>query len=495
MFVRLQGTGPVSQRIYRGLRSAIVRGLLRPGSRLLSSRSLAQELAVSRKAVARAFERLADEGYITSRVGAGTFVSTTLPETILTFTPEPSPGFRPGKRMVPNFSAQAKRLLDQSPWPPPASRAFRAPLKYDFHYGTPALMDFPQTVWARLIAEQARKLSVTTLYYGSTTGYDPLRQAVADYIRRYRGVNAKDACVVIVNGSQQAMDILIRLFVNPGDRAVIEEPGYQCVRQALVAAGARVIPVPVDNAGLDTSRLPRLKGIRLAYVTPSHQFPLGGILPPERRLALLRWARETDAYVIEDDYDSEFRYDHPPVEAMQALDADGRVIYVGTFSKVLCPGMRIGYIVVPPCLLQPIASFKFLTDFSTPTFEQAVLAEFIKAGHFERHLRKLRLRNARRREVLVQALNQHLGVRAQIAGANAGVHVVVWLDDLSADDIPELCRRAAQVGVGVYPVTPYYLCRPQRAAIMLGYASLTENEIRKAVMLLREVLDEMVRQH
>ncbi len=299
---------------------------------------------------------------------------------------------------------------------------------------------------------------------------------------------ANEDQIVIVNGSQQALDLTVRSLVDPGDAVIIEEPGYQGARQVLVAAGARVIPTRVDDAGLDVSRLPRGRDVRLAYVTPSHQFPLGGVLPLARRLTLLKWAEETRVYIVEDDYDSEFRYEGHPIEAVQGLDRAGRVVYIGTFSKVLFPSLRLAYLVVPASLVPAIAALKFLTDYHTPTFEQAVLADFIAEGHFERHLRRTRRRNAGRRQALLEAVRDHLGDRAEVVGANAGVHVVVWLRDFDVSRLDELKRRAAERSVGIYPVTPYYVRAPRRAGLLFGYASLAERDIREGIALLGDVL-------
>jgi len=486
MLVSLEGEGPINQRVYRSLRRAILDGRLSAGARLPSTRTLAADLGVSRKAVAFAFTRLADEGYVEARVGAGTYVSATLPDAALT----PWKGRRREalRQGIPiRLSSHARRVLAQRPFPPPGMRSPKA-LRYEFHYGSPAIADFPQDTWCRLVAARARSMSMRTLGYGRTLGFDGLRRAMAQYLTRARGVVANEDQIVVVNGSQQALDLTVRSLVDPGDRVVVEEPGYQGARQILVAAGARVIPTVVDEAGLDVSRLPRGSDIRLAYVTPSHQFPLGGVLPLARRLALLQWAQETGAYVVEDDYDSEFRYKGHPIEAVQGLDRAGRVLYVGTFSKVLFPSLRIAYLVVPPALVPAIAALKFLTDYHTPTFEQAVLADFISGGHFERHLRRTRIRNAARRQALLEAVGEHLGDRAEVVGANAGVHVVVWLRDFDASQLDELKKRAADRHVGIYPVTPYYLRTPRRAGLLFGYASLTEGDIRDAIAILGEVI-------
>lgn len=487
MLVDLRGEGALNERVYRSLRQAILNGRLAAGARLPSTRTLAADLGVSRKAIAIAFMRLGDEGYVEGRVGAGTFVAATIPDA----APQRSARRRGAPAEPPRLqlSSYARRVLAQRPWPPPGARPAEA-LPFDFHYGSTAFTDFPHATWSRLVARRARSISVASMRYGRAMGFAPLRQAIAGYLSRVRGVVATADQVVVVNGSQQALDLIVRLLVDPGDRVVFEEPGYHGARHIVAAAGARLIPTAVDQHGLDVSRLPHGRGTRFAYVTPSHQFPLGGVLPLARRLRLLRWAEEQGAYVVEDDYDTEFRYEGHPIEAVQGLDRAGRVVYIGTFSKVLFPGLRLAYLVLPPQLITPIASLKFVTDLHTSTFGQAVLADFIADGHFERHVRRTRARNAARRRALLEAAHRELGDRVEVLGANAGLHVVMWLKDVDASRMDELKRRAATAGVGIYSVAPCYVRKPRRAGLLLGYASLTEREIDDGIVALARVLRE-----
>jgi GntR family transcriptional regulator/MocR family aminotransferase len=486
VLVRLEGEGPLYQRLYRGLRGAILEGRLGAGARLPSSRGLARELGLSRNAVLMAFDQLFAEGYVEGRVGSGTFVAKTLPDAMVTpWTGEPA-ARRPTAR--PRLSAQARRLLALAPVPPPGGGPSRG-LRYDFRYGLPAVEDFPHEVWRRLLARRARAVSLRSLRYGPPEGHGPLREAIADYLRRARGVACAASQVVVVNGSQQALDIAARVLVDAGDRVVVEEPCYQGARQVFQAAGARLAPCPVDASGLDPARLPAGGSRpRLAYVTPSHQFPTGGVMPLARRLDLLRWAERAGAYLLEDDYDSEYRYEGRPVEAVQALDRSGRVLYVGTFSKVLFPSLRIGYLVAPDPLVPALVAAKWLLDRHTPTLEQEVLADFITGGDFERHLRRSRARNAARRAALLDALRAELGDVVEVAGANAGIHLLAWMRGLPRSALPALVRRGAEAGLGLYPVTPYYLRPPNRAGLLMGYASLAEGDLRAGVRLLGEVV-------
>ncbi len=485
MLVKLDGDGPLTRRLYRGLRRAILEGRLAAGERLPSTRTLATELGVSRNIIVIAFEHLMAEGYIEGRTGSGTFVTATLPDKVLApWRPRSRPDQAGGKVAL---SSMARRVQDLSPLPAPGA-ARRAGLPYDFRYGLPAVADFPQPLWTRLMTRRATGISVRTLHYGRTMGYGPLRRAIADYVTRARGVVATADQVVVVNGAQQAFDLVARLLIEPGDRVVVEEPGYQASRQAFLAAGAQLLPVPVDAQGIDVARLPRRGPVRLAYVTPSHQFPLGGILPLARRLELLQWADAAGAHLVEDDYDSEFRYGGRPVEAVQGLDRTGRVLYVGTFSKVLYPSLRIGYLIVPEALTEPLAALKFLSDGQTTTFDQEVLTDFIAGGHFERHLRRSRMRNAERRETLLSALAGAFGDEISISGENAGLHVVVWPRGLDTAQVDTVVASALERGVGVYPVAPYYIRQPGRPGLILGYACLTGREIREGVAILADVV-------
>ena len=493
LLLRLDGDGPITARLYRALRAAILDGRLAAGARLPSSRAVSSEFGVSRNVVLRVYQQLVMEGYADGRTGSGTFVSDDVSRQ--TWTPgerrpaSPAGPAMPSTGTEPALSARARRVLALQPLPAPGT-PLRHGLPYDFRYGSPDLAGFPQDTWTRLATRRARALSTGALGYGRTRGHQPLRDAVAEYLARARGIDVPPAQVHIVNGTQQALHLVAALLVDEGDRVVVEEPGYQAARQTFALAGGLLHPVPVDEHGLDPEQLPEAP-VRLAYVTPSHQFPLGGVLPLARRLALLAWARRTGAYVVEDDYDSEFRYDAPPVEAVRGLDSDGRVIYMGSFSKVLAPALRIGYLVPPPALQAPLAALKFLLDHHTPSFEQAVVADFVAGGHFERHLRRMRTRNAARRAALLAAVAARLGNRAELVGADAGVHVVLWLRDLAPSALPALIASGLEAGLGLYPVTPYYTTPPGRAGLLIGYANLTEREIDEGITRLARVLEEL----
>jgi GntR family transcriptional regulator/MocR family aminotransferase len=290
--------------------------------------------------------------------------------------------------------------------------------------------------------------------------------------------------VVIVNGSQQALDLIARVLLERGDGVAIENPQYQGAREILRAAGARLHGVPVDGEGLDPARLPRTA--RIAFVTPSHQFPTGTILSLPRRYALLQWAQRASAVVVEDDYDGEFHYEAQPVESLQGLDAEGRVIYVGTFSRTIFPALRIGYLIAPKSLIDPFTAAKWLCDRHTATLEQETLAEFIATGAYERHLHKARRENAKRRAVLLDAIDEHIERRASVTGDRSGTHVVLWPRARLSEE--KLILRAAGAGVGVYGISGYYLNAPNSPGLMLGYSRLNIDEIREGIRLLSKAI-------
>jgi GntR family transcriptional regulator/MocR family aminotransferase len=482
MLVTLDGSGPLALQLYRALRAQILAGVLAPGARLPSTRGLAAASGVSRNTVLLAYGQLLSEGYATGRRGSGTYVPRELPETMIAVG-RPH-GLRPAvARRPPRLSRRARRIgAAHLSWAP---RAERVP--YDFRYGRPAFADFPHATWRRLQARRIRRVSDRDLDYGPPAGAPPLREAIADYLRRARAVRATADEVIIVSGSQQGLDLCARVLLDPGARVLLEEPHYPGARGVFGAAGATIVSAPVGNDGIDIATLrDRANRVRLAYVTPSHQFPTGALMPLARRLALLRWAERTGAYVVEDDYDSEYRYVGRPVEALQGLDGAGRVIYLGTFSKLLFPALRLGYLVVPAPLTRAFANAKALADTGCATLDQLALADFIRGGHFERHIRRARARNAVRRAAVLDAIAAHLGDRVDVQAADAGIHVLLWLRDVPAQALRPLLGRAEAHGVRVYPVTPCYRTPPRRAGVILGYAGLGERQIRDGVRLLAE---------
>ncbi|NTF86586.1 PLP-dependent aminotransferase family protein [Agrobacterium rhizogenes] len=470
-----------ARRIYEELKAQIANGIYASGSPMPSTRLLAAELGVARSTVTIAYEQLLSEGFIESRQGARTRVAMLRPVESL---PECAASTAATERRL---SAYGERLQVLS-HPPPHNPS---KLIVDFRYGDLAASDFPTLLWKRAVDDTIRRRR-DRLAYDDPRGSLALRTALQAYLWRARGIRCELGQLIIVNGSQQGLDLCTRLLVDPGDAVVIEDPCYAMARNVFAAIGATVVSVPADHEGLRTDLLQAIDA-RLAYVTPSHQFPLGGVMPIGRRNALLAWSRQCGAYVIEDDYDGEYRYDIAPVPPLQTLGGAGNVIYLGTLSKTLSPTLRLGYMVVPQELAEVFAAAKRLTDRHSPQLEQEAAAMLIATGAYERHVRRTRRRNAARRATLLAALRAKLGDRLTIVGADAGLHVIVWCNTISANEESQLIERARQARIGLYPVTPTYAAadapyRPDRAGFIIGYASLDEHQIERGVDVLATVL-------
>jgi GntR family transcriptional regulator/MocR family aminotransferase len=458
--------------IYQALRLAILAGKMRPGERLPSTRDLAEQLGVSRTVTLLAYDLLTGEGLAMARRGSGTCVSLKVPT-------DTRAGKHSAKLRLSRYGAAVAKLQVALDTPPKAPVA-----RYNFNYGRSDLSSFPLSAWRRLLVRNFRIASTRQFDYGTALSSPELRAAICAHLRRSRGVVCDAAQVLIVSGSQQALDLIARVLVNKGDAVAIEEPHYDGARESLRAAGALLRPVPVDRDGLDPSRLP--SDALLALVTPSHQFPTGAILSLERRLALLDWARRRDAILIEDDYDGEFRYDGGPLESLKGLDSEGRTLYIGTFSRTVFPSLRIGYLVAPEPLIPAFTAAKWLSDLHSASLEQQTLAEFITSGMYERHLRRLRRRNASRREALLESVREFLGDRIELTGAGAGAHVVLWPRRRVSEK--RIVEQAASQDVGISGIGHCWLGRPARAGLILGYARLGETEIREGIRLLGQVL-------
>jgi GntR family transcriptional regulator/MocR family aminotransferase len=465
---------PLHRQLYEGYRDAIVERRLRAGERLPSTRALAAELRISRIPVVTAFEQLLAEGYLESHVGSGTFVSAAVQEEPSFQAPAaPRSAPAPGPRRV---SRASERIVPQSQAWSGGRGAFRL--------SEPALDHFPSQRWSALVARHSRAPSPALLAYGGPMGLSALREALAEYLRTSRGVRCEAAQIMVVSGSQQALELSSRVLLDPGDPVWAEEPGYVGARNAFELTGARLIPVPVDDEGLDVSAgIARCAEARAVYVTPSHQYPLGMTMSASRRLRLLDWARQSGAWIIEDDYDSEYRYEGPPVAALQGLDRDARVIYIGTFSKVLFPALRIGYMVLPEDLVDRFARVRDTLDVFPPTLPQEVLTDFINEGHFGRHLRRMRVLYQERRTALVEALTEQLGGSVQVLGAEAGMHLVAALPR-AADD-QRISQRAAEQGLWAMPLSTCFLEKPTRQGLVLGYGGTAASQMRAAVSRLR----------
>ncbi|WP_447982279.1 MocR-like pyridoxine biosynthesis transcription factor PdxR [Achromobacter kerstersii] len=463
-----------SRSIYEGLKAQILDGTLRAGSFLPSTRAMAVDLVVSRTTVSAVYDQLAAEGYVEThqgrraRVAQGASVTPIAKRAVRLEMAEPR-----------SLSAYGKRVCDFV-GPGAATGPGTDPQVIDFLYGALAFDDFPILAWRKaysraLVQRQHR------LYYEAPEGEPALREALAGYLRRARGLTCHPDQIVIVHGSQQAIDLCARVLVDPKDRVLVEEPCYVMARRIFEAVGAHVQEALVDEHGLVSERLPERRS-KLIYVTPSHQFPLGGVMPITRRKELLAWAERQQAWIVEDDYDGEFRYGMRPVDALQSVDDKGSVIYVGTFSKALSPQLRLGYLVLPDALVSVFREAKRLMDRHAPSLEQVALASLIVDGTYERHVRRCRRMNESRREALLRALDRHLPDSAEVMGSASGLHVVVWLLHVAKNDEAELVRLARKQGVGVRPISPLYAAGDKHrarpcAGIILGYASLTPADI------------------
>ena len=473
---------PIFQQVFDGIRDAILTGRLKRGQQVPSTRLLAGELGIARSTVVLAYEHLVAEGYLGATTGAGSFVLYGLPD-----LPPRRPSSRPQTKPARSGARPvARRVAPYCNASLGAPQVTRSPVA--FRIGEPAIDAFPARTWTKLYRERWLGNDLAFLRYGDPNGYRPLREAIVRYLAAARGVRADVDQVVLVRGTQQGVDLVGRVVLDPGDPVWVEDPGYLAVRGALAGAGARVVPVPVDHDGIDVDAGRRLApNARLAYVAPSHQFPLGVTLSLERRLKLLDWASTAGAWIVEDDFDSEFRYVGRPLMALQGLDADERVIYIGTFSKTLFPALRLGYVVVPKDLVPAFVRVRMLTDYLSPTIEQAVVADFINEGHFARHIRRMRSLYRARQDALVLAAREQLGDLASVSASPTGMHLVAWLR--AGIDDRHVARVAYEAGLEAAPLSLYCMNTSHPPALVLGYAAVGEDAIADAVRRLRDVLE------
>jgi GntR family transcriptional regulator/MocR family aminotransferase len=459
--------------LYTELRGAIMDGRLRPGATLPSTRNLAAQYDVARGTVMVAFQQLHAEGYLVSEKGVGTRVSLDIAHgTTTKKTPRPHAG---------RLSRQTQKALRGAALLPigkSVGRAFRA---YE-----PAIDLFPVETWARVSSRVLRHAPRSLYGQGEPCGYMPLRRAIAEYVGASRGVRCTAAQVIVTAGSQQALDLLCRSLLDQGDKAWVEDPGYPGALQAMRAAGASLVPVPVDAEGIVVDEGRRLAPkAKLAYVTPSNQFPLGVTMSASRRLELLRWAAH-GAWVIEDEYDAEYRYDGHPVASLHSLDRADCVLYVGTFTKMLFNALRLGFVIVPERLVAPLELARSFIDRHPPTLDQAVLAEFIADGHFGRHVRRMRQIYGERMQVLVELGRKHLRGTMEIQPAASGMKTIGWIENGLPD--LEVARRASAVGLEVVPLSIFSQKAAQKPGVMLGFAGCDQDEMKRGVLLLKSVL-------
>lgn len=462
----------LSGEIYHQIRQAILDGRLRPGERLSPTRELAAALRVSRSTVTVAYESLLAEGFAISRMGAGTFVSHQL---------EPKrPLSKPRRSTV-------RAIQVRGVWQTISPPTIFVRARFDFRTGLPDASLFPHRVWRRLVARALRSREMAAGVYENPAGNSDLRAAIARHIGISRSVSASPDDVIVTNGTQQALDIIARVLLGAGDVVAVEKPGYVPPKDLFKALGARVVGVPVDSEGLVVEALPA--GARVVYVTPSHQYPLGVAMSLPRRRALLAWAERNNAVVVEDDYDSEFRFGGRPLEPVQALDTTGRVVYVGSFSKTLLPALRLGFMVVPPSLREAAHKAKFVTDWHTATMAQSALACFIGEGAFARHIRRMSRTYGERHAMLTAAIRRNFGDYLDLVPSSTGLHIAAYARRASVDHIDAIASRAFDLGVAIQP---FRVEGEPRAGVMLGYGAIETAQIAEGLSRLRRCFDECV---
>jgi GntR family transcriptional regulator/MocR family aminotransferase len=448
--LRRDGTAPLHGQLERELRDAIRDVRLGAGTALPSTRSLAEELGVSRGVVVEAYEQLAAEGYLATRQGGVTRVA---------------PGAVTAPAPTPRTVAPAHRI--------------------DFRYGRSDVSLFPRPAWLRSLKRVLLEAPNERLSYLDPRGAPELKEALAGYLNRVRGTAAHDGHVVITTGYAQGLAIVARVLRARGaTRLAVEDPSESDARETIRSAGLEVVGIPVDRSGIRVETLDRA-GADAVVVTPAHQFPSGAVLPAERRAALVAWATTRNTLIVEDDYDAEFRYDRDPIGAIQGLASD-RVIYAGSASKTLAPGLRLGWLLAPGRLVEPLAAAKFAADRGTPSIEQLAFADFLERGEFDRHLRRVRPIYRGRRDRLLRALAHHLP-ELQPVGASAGLHVLAWLPD--GVDERQVVEQAAQRGLGVYGLGACWMTPSEgQHGLLFGYAALSESAIDEGVGILREAV-------
>jgi len=474
-----RGKQPLYTQLYDWFRQAILDGRLRPGQRVPSTRSLAGELGVSRAPVLGAFDQLHAEGYLQTTVGAGTHIAASLPED-RSKLPVAHARTRQGRKRARRLARSTAALIPHQaePWFQQMG-AFRVSL--------PALDHFPFPIWSGLLARHSRRPKIDTVAYGDPMGYRPLRETIAEYLGTVRAVRCRPEQIMVVAGSQHGLQIAARALLDPGDAVWMEDPGYPGARQVLMSTEVEIVPVPVDEEGLDVKAgVAKRRDARAAYITPSHQYPLGHTMSATRRMLLLDWAARSGAWILEDDYDSEYRFGSRPITSLQGLDADERVIYIGTFSKVLFPALRMGYVVVPEDLIPAFRAVREAIDIFPPGLVQAALAEFIEEGHFARHIRRMKMLYAERREALVEAIAEHIGDGLEIVGSEAGMHLVGLLP-AGIKDVA-VCEAAAAAGIAAIPLSSCCLRVPRRGGLVLGYAHTNPDQIGEAVQQLAGII-------
>jgi len=457
---------PVYRQLYNEFRGAILKGRFRAGQRLPATRELSKYFNISRTTVLLAFENLMLEGYLKGKQGSGTFISDEIPEHLIFATANTN--------LAKNY--KIKKYLDSE--------------RNDFYMfkpfkpGVPDLNEFPFQTWSKLFTQSVNELSKENFGYSSSAGYKPLRKAIADYIRIARSVKCESEQVIITSGSQQGIDLATRVLLNKGDSVGFEEPGYHGGRDTFIAAEINILPMPMDEEGINFKKTKRKP--ELIYVTPSHHYPLGITMSLNRRLELLDYCSSNGVWVLEDDYDSEYRYNGHPLSSLQGIDNNNSVIYMGTFSKVMFPGLRLGYLVVPENLIESFTAAKMLADRNSPIFEQAALEKFITSGYYGRHIRRMRVLYEKRKEVFYKYVEKYLSNHLKLHPTEAGLHTVGWL--LNFKDDNTFAKLMFENGVITPPLSGYSITKKVKPGLVLGYAAYSEQQIKTAVKKIASLL-------
>jgi|HubBroStandDraft_6_1064221.scaffolds.fasta_scaffold84303_2 GntR family transcriptional regulator/MocR family aminotransferase len=468
---------PLHRQVYDAFRAMILERRLQPGQQIPSTRVLAGELGISRIPILDAYAQLLAEGYIESRSGAGTFIKLSLSDQLLSARPAAA---SVASEPAPDSISRVSKLL-------PAEGTSWIRGSGAFSVGQIAVDHFPFRVWSDLVTHHARKVRASSMNYSDPMGSEEFREVIAAYLRTARAVRCDASQIMVVNGSQHALDLSARVLLDPDSPVWIEEPGYEFLRHTLTLSGCRLVPVPVDSEGLDVAAgIELCRNARVAYVTPSHQYPLGATMSVARRLQLLEWAHRFNAWIVEDDYDSEYRYESVPVASMQGLDSGSSVIYIGTFSKTLFPSLRLGYIVIPATLVSRFLAVRQANDLCPSNLYQAALTDFISGGHFARHIRRTRQLYAERRNSLAHALRKEFGSDIEILGSEAGMHLVVTLPPGLSDR--KISARAAQENLWLWPLSAAYAGPDVRQGFILGFGGTKADEMLHQVRRLRKAM-------
>ncbi|EFQ63522.1 regulatory protein GntR, HTH [Pseudomonas fluorescens WH6] len=474
LHIVITGRKDLAAQLYQQLREAIATGRLCAGAQLPPSRLLAEQLGISRKTVSDTYATLTYEGLLVGRIGRGTFVNAWAPQ--------------PDRLQTATDLACADNLAQWAALPSPMRHPTRdSILRYEFIGGATSRHQFPQDEWRRCTQDALRRIAQNSGFYSQPEGLPALRSAIAGHIAFSRGVKCRDNDIVVTNGAQQALDLLARVILEPGSIVAMEDPGYSPARQLFMAMGASVASVPVDDQGIQVDRIP--EGTRLIYVTPSHQFPLGMPMSPARREALLARAFELGAIIIEDDYDSEFRYEGRPTDSLQSMDTRGVVTYVGTFSKTLLPELRLGYLVLPPAIYPAVLKAKQLTDQHSSTLPQWALAKFISEGYLLKHIRRCHTVYAGRRERILQRLAGDLSPWFEAVPTVAGFHMAALCK--VPVDIALLMGLARQADVGLYPLDVFFHDAPVRQGLIIGFGAIETLDIDPALDKVRDILQQI----